>query len=59
MPEPDDPDTLPLPKSWPALAKRAVLHAVSMVSAAFVIHVERWANRLGKRPVVAACAGPR
>jgi hypothetical protein len=31
------------------MAKRAILHAVSMASAAFVVHLERWANRLSPR----------
>ncbi len=32
MDEHDDPNKLPLPQNWPALAKRAILHAVSMAS---------------------------
>ena len=42
-------DSMPLPNSWPKLARRAVLNAVSMASAAFVVHLERWANRLSPR----------
>jgi hypothetical protein len=49
MPDCDDPDKLPLPKGWPRCAKTAVLHAVSLASAAFVLHLERWLDVISPR----------
>ncbi len=46
MPDRDEPDKLPLPKQWPRHARAAVLNAISLAAAAFVLHLERWANRL-------------
>jgi len=38
----DDPDGLPLPKGWPAVARRAILHALSLSAAAFNLDLARW-----------------
>jgi hypothetical protein len=38
----DDPDRLSLPKGWPAVAKRAILHALSLSATAFNLDLARW-----------------
>jgi type VI secretion system protein ImpC len=38
----DDPDRPPLPKGWPAVARRAILHALSLSAAAFNLDLARW-----------------
>lgn len=42
MAEPDDVDKLPLPKGWPAVARRAILHALSLSAPAFNLDLARW-----------------
>jgi hypothetical protein len=37
-----DPDRLPLPKSWPNLAKRALVLINSLLKASFDIELGRW-----------------
>jgi acetyl-CoA acetyltransferase len=42
-------DALPLPKSWPDLAKRATLAAVSMIATAWVSMIADWSAKLSPR----------
>jgi hypothetical protein len=42
MRDADHPDRLPLPKGWPAVARRAILHALSLSAAAFNLDLARW-----------------
>lgn len=42
----------PLPEQWPKLAKSAVLHAVSLASAAFALYLGKWLNSVLLPPTI-------
>jgi transposase InsO family protein len=49
MADRNDRDELSLPKCWPRGAKAAVVHAISLASAAFTLYLGRWLNSLAPK----------